>query len=145
MRPAFVVTALLIACFSVRGLDARAATDEFRIIVHPDNPVTAVGSDLLRSAYLKHSGAWPDGATVRPLDLGSRNGVRAAFAQRVLRKTPAQLRSYWNQRIFSGKGTPPPQVETPAEAIAFVLAQPGGVAYIPVGVDPGGAKIIELR
>ncbi|HUQ02082.1 MAG TPA: hypothetical protein VM261_06265 [Kofleriaceae bacterium] len=145
MRPAFFLTAFLVMCLAVRVFDARAATEEFRIIVHPDNPVTEVGAELLRSAYLKRSGAWPGGATVRPLDLGSRGGVRASFAQRVLRKTPAQLRSYWNQRIFSGKGTPPPQVDTAAEAIAFVLSQPGGVAYIPVGVDPGGAKIIELR
>jgi hypothetical protein len=63
----------------------------------------------------------------------------------VLRKTPAQLRSYWTQRIFSGTGVPPPEAETPTAALAFVLANPGAVAYVPSTLDTGRARVVKAR
>ena len=63
----------------------------------------------------------------------------------MLRKTPAQLKSYWNQQIFSGKGVPPPEADSTADVIAYVLANPGAVGYLPVDVDPGRAKVVEVK
>ena len=71
--------------------------------------------------------------------------MREAFTRDVLKKTPAQLKTYWSQQIFSGKGVPPPEASSIDEAIAYVLANPGAVGYIPDDVDPKGAKVIEVR
>ena len=57
----------------------------------------------------------------------------------------AQLKNYWTQRIFSGTGVPPPQAGSAAAAIAYVLANPGALAYLPADVDPNGAKVVQLR
>jgi hypothetical protein len=67
------------------------------------------------------------------------------FAEEILKKSVPQLRSYWVQRIFSGKGTPPPELESTAAVVTRVLADPGAVAYIPEETDPGAAKVVEVR
>jgi hypothetical protein len=40
---------------------------------------------------------------------------------------------------------PPPEAESPAGVIQYVLANKGAVGYIPAEVDPGKAKVIRVR
>jgi ABC-type phosphate transport system substrate-binding protein len=145
-RPTFTCLVLALAVISA-GLagTSTADTSDFQVIVHPDNPVTSVTRDFLRRAYLKKATDWGHGATIRPIDLPKGHPVRDRFTRSVLKKTPAQLRSYWNQQVFSGKGVPPPVADSTDAAIAYVLAHPGAVAYLPADVDPEGAKVIPLR
>jgi ABC-type phosphate transport system substrate-binding protein len=117
----------------------------FKLIVNPDNPYDSVDRDFVRDAYLKKATEWNDGAAIRPIDLAPRFPARDKFTEHVIRKTPAQLRTYWNQQIFSGKGVPPQEAETVPDAIGYVLANRGGIAYIPPDVDPGRAKVIRIR
>jgi len=130
------------------GLAAKSRASDsdnaFKIIVNPDNPITSIDRDFLRDAYLKKATDW-NGRTIRPVDLPSAFPARERFTLEVLRKTPTQLRTYWNQQIFSGKAVPPPEAESTADAIAYVLANPGGVAYLPASADAGRAKVVEVR
>jgi ABC-type phosphate transport system substrate-binding protein len=137
LRRTFIVTAIL-------GLTRMSTADEprFKVIVHPDNPSSVVGRDFLRDAYLKKATEW-HGTTIRPIDL--KHSVRAQFTSSVIRKSPSQLRTYWNQQVFSGKGVPPPEVDSPEDVIGYVLANPGAVGYVPVDVDPGKAKVVGIR
>jgi ABC-type phosphate transport system substrate-binding protein len=122
-----------------------AVADAFKVIVHPDTPVTALDRDFLRDAYLKKTTEWHDGKAVRPIDLSSKFPARDRFAQDVIRKTPSQLKSYWNQQIFSGKGVPPPEADTVADLINYVLANPGAIGYLPADVDSGRAKVVKVN
>jgi hypothetical protein len=62
-----------------------------------------------------------------------------------MRKTLTQLRSYWNQQIFSGKGVPPPELDSEAAVIRYVLSNRGAIGYLPPGVNPGAAKVVPMR
>ena len=118
---------------------------DYQVIVHPDNAVTDVARDVLREAYLKKAIEWPGGETIRPIDLTTRFTQRERFAHEVLRKTPAQLKSYWNQQIFSGKGVPPPEASSPGDVVNYVVAHRGAVGYIPARADPGHAKVVRIH
>jgi ABC-type phosphate transport system substrate-binding protein len=139
---ALAITALFVVAFATAP---RAADHTYKVIVHPDNPITDVQRDFLRNAYLKKARAWSDGATVRPIDMAPKAAVRDRFTRDVLKKSPAQLKNYWNQQIFSGKALPPPEAKTPEEVIAYVLANPGAVGYLPSDVDAGGAKVVGIK
>ncbi|MGE0551540.1 MAG: hypothetical protein AB7O24_17830 [Kofleriaceae bacterium] len=144
LRP---VIALLVFAALVTGLATSSRADEaasFKIIVHPDNPAEAVSRDFLRDAYLKKATEWR-GETVRPIDLANKFPVRERFNHQVLRKTRSQLKNYWTQQIFSGKGVPPPEVSSTADVVAYVLANRGAVGYLPVDADPGRARVIGIR
>lgn len=141
----------LLSCAVVLGLAAavgagsRAATDDYKVIVHPENPVSAIDRAFLREVYLRKATDWAGVGPVRPIDLAKRFSVRERFDHEVLKKTSAQLKIYWNQQIFSGKGVPPPEADSTAAAVAYVLANPGAIAYLPADADPGRTKVIRVR
>ncbi len=122
-----------------------ASATEFKVIVHPSNPATMVERTWLRDAFLKKVITWRHGPMIQPVEVAAPQKFRELFSKAVLQKTHAALRAYWVQRIFSGTGLPPHEVRSPTEAIAYVLQHPGAVAYLPMDVDPAGAKVIDLR
>jgi ABC-type phosphate transport system substrate-binding protein len=142
-----VVNAVAVLGLIALGLETSvtASDGRYQVIVHPRNPVTWIDERFLRNAYLKKEIEWGDGQAILPVDLVTRYSVRDQFTRHVLKKTAAQLKSYWSQRLFSGKGVPPPEADVSAEVIAYVLANPGAVGYLPADLDPGGAKVIEVR
>ena len=144
MRPrsTWLVTIVLVVCLSA----ATAAQDaRFTVIVHPKNPITSIDRELLRNVFLKKRVAWSGGETIRPIDLAPKFAVREQFVRSVLKKTPAQLKTYWNQQIFSGKGVPPPEASSPAEVVSYVIAHPGAIGYVPADVDLREAKVVEVK
>ncbi len=121
--------------------------DDYHVIVHPSNPLRALGlgRSFLRSVYLRKTTTWPNGETIRPVGLGKRFLARERFAREVLNKSPAQLRSYWNQQIFSGKGVPPPELDTEAAVIQYVTRNRGAVGFLPASADPGEAVVVTIK
>jgi hypothetical protein len=139
------VLALVLALTGSASVDAGADDTSFTVIVHPDNPISTIDRAFLRAAFLKKKKEWSDGTTIRTVDLRKTLPVRERFAREVLKKTLPQLKNYWNQQVFSGKGVPPPEVESVPAMINYVRTHRGAVGYLPAGVDPGGAKVVELR
>jgi hypothetical protein len=141
-------TILVVVVLGLLRLELAASSADsgrYKVIVHPSNPITWVDHGFLRNAYLKKEIEWADGRTILPVDLIARSAVRDQFTHEVLKKTAAQLRSYWSQRIFSGQGAPPPEADLSTGVITYVLANPGAVGYLPADVNPGAAKVIEVR
>ena len=122
-----------------------ASQEDFKVIVNPENPQSAVNRAFLRDAFLKKATNWPHGKAIRPIDLAGKLPIRELFTAEVLNKTASQLRSYWTQRIFTGLDVPPPEADSAQAAIRYVLKNPGAVAYLPANVDAGGAKVIRLE
>jgi ABC-type phosphate transport system substrate-binding protein len=141
--PHVVGTAL--AIWFALAVASAAASEDYKIIVNPDNPVAALDRQFLRDAFLRKTSDWNGGEAIRPIDLANRFPVRDRFAQDVLKKSPSQLKSYWNQQIFSGKGVPPPEADSTAAVVAYVLAHRGAVAYLPLEADAGAAKVVKVK
>ena len=144
-RPTTVLLVVLLAiCALVFSSPSNASNESYKVIVNPSNPVKVLDRDFLRDVYLKKAVDWNQGQSIRPIDLSTRFAAHDRFRDDVIRKTSSQLKSYWNQQIFSGKGVPPPEADSTADVIAYVLANPGAVGYLPPNVDPGGAKVIGV-
>lgn len=139
------LVAAVVVGVALPGAAPAADPPDFKIIVHPNNPVRSVDASFLRNAFLKKTTEWSSGKVIRPIDLGGASGARDRFVRGILKKTPSQLRNYWNQRIYSGKGVPPPEVDSTAAVISYVLANAGAVGYLPADAHPGEAKVVDLR
>ena len=142
--PSSLLLVVVVLLLGVAPRGSRANGDAFVVIVNPATEPTTIDRGFLRDAFLKKATSW-GGVTLRPIDLSSRHVARERFTRDVIKKTPAQLRSYWNQQIFSGKGVPPPEVESPAAVVRYVSATKGAVGYVPAGTDTNGAKVIGVR
>jgi hypothetical protein len=146
LRAAIVLLIVGLVLATPRGaLRAQPATTVWVVIVHPSNRETSVERSFLEDAFLKKTTRWPKGELMRPVDLRPDSPVRRRFSQEVLRRPVTAVRSYWQQIIFAGRDTPPPELDTDEDVIKFVLKNPGGVGYISTTTNPGGAKVLAVR
>lgn len=120
-------------------------TPAFLIIVHSTNPATTVDRRFLTEAFLKKKTRWPGGDVIRPVDQLAGAGVRSRFSAGVLERSVDAVRRYWLQRIFAGRDVPPPELESDADVVQYVLRQPGAVGYVSASAPIDGAKALRIE
>ncbi|MEO7034159.1 MAG: hypothetical protein ABI548_09725 [Polyangiaceae bacterium] len=131
----------LLACLVLSRGTARAApVPEFRVIVHPENPASELSRDFLAEAFLKRTTRWGNGEALRPVDQRSTSVARKKFSDSVLRRSVAAVKNYWQQRIFSGRDLPPPELESDEAVVAYVVNHRGAVGYV-----SGSAKLDKAK
>jgi hypothetical protein len=117
----------------------------FRVVVHPRNPTTAVERQFLANCFLKEVTRWGDGEALRPVDLKPGNSVRKRFSETVLKRSVTAVKSFWQQRIFSGRGVPPPELESDDAVVAYVKEHRGGVGYVSPAADVSMVKVLRIE
>jgi len=135
----------LIATIGVLSSPLAAQAQEFTVIVNASNPVSSMPRDEVAKLFLKKTVSWQSGKTVAPVELPPAAKAREAFARTVLNKSIPQVKSYWQQQIFSGRDVPPPEKQTENDVVAFVRSNPGAIGYVSRGVDIGrGVKALSV-
>ena len=99
------------------------------IIVHPSNDNQLSSNDISR-IFLGKKKSFPNGDQVIPMDLPEGNSVRSSFTSSVLKKNDQQIKSYWAQQLFTGKGTPPKTVANSTAVKELVAQNPALIGYI---------------
>lgn len=120
-------------------------TAAYLIVVHATNPEPSVSREFLADAFLKKTTRWQSGDPLRPVDQRPDARVRAAFTESVLRRSVSAVRSYWQQRIFSGRGVPPPEVDSDTAVLRYVQQNPGAVGYVSGQADTSEVKVVSVR
>jgi hypothetical protein len=124
---------------------ARASDPDFRVIVNPANGVTGVERDFAADIFLKKATRWPDNEVIKPVDQRSDTAVRRHFSESVLKRSVTAVRSYWQQRIFSGRDVPPPELDSDEAVVAYVSHYPGAVGYVSGGTKLTGVRELALH
>lgn len=132
----------LLVLFARPALGAPSTT--YKVVVHPSNPVTEVSRARLSQLFFKKSTQWDSGSTALPVDLNDGSPVRAAFCDEVLKRSLPAVHAFWQQRIFSGRDVPPPELASETDVLAFIRANPGAVGYVAVGTPTPGLKVITI-
>jgi hypothetical protein len=127
------------------GARNNEAPPDFRVVVHPTNPESFASRQVVSDVFLKKVSRWPNGEQIRPVDLTLGSPVRETFSQSVLRRSAAAVRSYWQQRIFTGRGVPPPEVSSDADVLRYVREHAGGIGYVSAAADSTTVKVLPLR
>lgn len=143
-RAIAVTLALVIPCAVVLAQAPAPAPAPYRMIVHPKNPVFSVDRSFLADAFLRKIARWRHGEAIRPVDLAD-SPPRRKFTEDVLRRSVAAVRSYWQQQIFSGRGIPPPELDSDEAVVKYVLHNEGALGYVSGSADIGGAKVLAVR
>jgi hypothetical protein len=79
-----------------------------------------VTTEELRAIYFQNGGRLAVGKIVVPVDQKEGSTARDEFYQRAFGRSKTQMKAYWAQRIFTGKGNPPRSVESAKEVINLV-------------------------
>jgi ABC-type phosphate transport system substrate-binding protein len=115
-----------------------------RVIVNPANRETSLSREHLSRLFLGKQTTWPSGAQVDPVDQRASNAARDKFVQWAHHRRAAALALYWQQQVFSGRGSPPPEKAGDAEVIAYVSQNPGAVGYVSAGAKLGNVKVLAV-
>jgi ABC-type phosphate transport system substrate-binding protein len=117
----------------------------FRVIVNAENKISSVPREFLANAFLRNVRDWADGERIQPVDLQPGSPTREEFSRRILLRSIAAIRSYWQQRIFSGRGVPPPELESDAAVVRYVVNNRGAVGYVSKSAELGAARVLAVH
>jgi ABC-type phosphate transport system substrate-binding protein len=115
----------------------------FRIIVQRENSINAVSREFLSDVFLAKATRWGDGEPTHVVDQRFDSPVRQRFSDAVLRRPVSAVRSYWQQLLFSGRGLPPPELESDDAVIRYVQSHRGAVGYVSPNAATNTVKVIS--
>ena len=140
-----LVMSWFVAEFALAAFSAAIAEPAaFRVIVNPANPMAKVDKQFVADAFLKKRTRWGDDRAIQPVDLGQKTSARGAFSHDILGRDVVSVRRYWAQRVFSGRGVPPPELANDSEVIKFVATHSGAIGYVAAGAALADVKVVEV-
>ncbi len=122
---------------------AAGVSAEVAVIVNPAN-ATALTPDDVQRLFLGKTKGFPGGGDAVAFNL-KEGGVRDAFNQGVLEKTESQVKAYWSQLVFTGKGTPPKEAADEDEMKKWVASNPAAIGYIDASKVDGSVKVVMTK
>jgi len=105
-------------------------TAEIAVVVNHGNPINILSEEEVKAIFLKKVTIFPDGGPATPVYQDEDAEIYRAFAEQVLDKDIAHLKSYWSGQIFSGKNTLPEVAKGDTAVKQRVSAVPEAVGYI---------------
>lgn len=130
LNPALVLASLLFC---------QVAYAELAIIVHPSNN-SNMSQDEISKVFLGKSKSFSNGETALPVN--QKGNPLDTFNTQVLKKSSSQIKAYWSKLIFTGKGTPPKDLDNDAEVKKMVANNPNVIGYIDASKVDGSVKVV---
>ena len=125
-------------------LAGTAWADDCKVIVNSGNATSTIDREKVTRLFLKKQTKWDSGEAVLPVDQVD-GASKDTFSRQMLDKSPAAVKSFWQQQIFSGRDVPPPQKQTDQEVIEFVKSRPGAVGYVSAQANTDGVKVLKVE
>lgn len=122
--PAVAWFSLLIAL-----LLAPVARAELVVVMRADAGVQQLSASDVSRIFLDKRMLLPNGERAIPVDQ-PKGAQRDTFYEKFTGKKRAMISAYWAQRLFTGSGTPPVQMESPEAVVTHVVSTPNAVGYI---------------
>jgi ABC-type phosphate transport system substrate-binding protein len=137
---------LLFFAFMLVWLECAAArADDVVAVVSARSPIAALNANQVADIFLGKTSRFPDGSVAVPIDLDEDSPAREKFYIQLTGKSPAQMKAHWSKIIFTGRGQPPRQVATDAEAKKAIAENPNAIGYIDASQVDASVKVLALR
>jgi ABC-type phosphate transport system substrate-binding protein len=134
---------LVAACAALTMLALPARADD-GVVVIAHAPLRGLDAEQLKRIYAGRV-VELDGQALHPVQLAGGQALRQRFHASVLRQSEDDYLAYWTVRRYIGKGTPPPELASGAEVLAFVQRTPGAIGYVDAGEIKPGVVVIFRR
>jgi ABC-type phosphate transport system substrate-binding protein len=132
--------ALTIVMFVLAAGAADAA--DLVVIVNPQSGVEKLSKDEVIDIFLGRYRKLPGGRVALPIDVAESGTERARFYQLLVKKSSAEMSSYWARLVFSGQTSPPFQVPDAKTAIELVQSSPNAIAYVDRSAVNSKVKVV---
>ncbi len=144
MKKLLVAFAVLLAAISWSMASTAQQNSGYVVIVHSTNSVASISKGQASQYLLKKKSSWPDGAAVLPVDQTGDSPVREALSRDLHGRSVASIKVFWQRQIFSGRNTPPPEVDDDSSMVDYVKSRPGAIGYVSASTTLSGVKRIAI-
>jgi len=124
----FIIT--ILSC-----LGSFQASAEIWIIVNKKNTSSAMDKAEVSALYLGRYQAFKDGSFALPFDLPADGDVRKEFYEKLTGKSVSFINAYWARILFTGRATPPRQLDNDQMVMDVVKKNPSAIGYVPAGTQ----------
>lgn len=135
---------IVFGMFVVLPVAPASTAEDFVVVVHPDTPITSIDQRELGKIFMKEKATWSDGQPILPVDLPSSSKTRKEFSRSVHGRSALAVKSYWQRLVFSGRGTPPPELKNEDAVLLYVGYKPGAIGYVSKGTELDGVRAIAI-
>lgn len=136
------IAALLLMGMS---LSSAALPADVVAVVSAKSGVVALNSGQVADIFLGRTSRFPDGTPAVPIDQNEDSPARERFYTQYTGKSQAQLKAHWSKIIFTGRGQPPRQVASSAEARKAIADNPSAIGYIESSAVDASVKVLTAR
>ena len=112
------------------------------VVVNPQSGVDKLSRDEIIDIFLGRYRKLPSGKMALPIDVSEANAERAMFYQLLVKKSSAEMSSYWARLVFSGQTSPPFQVPDTKTALELVQSSPNAIAYVDRSAVSASVKVV---
>jgi ABC-type phosphate transport system substrate-binding protein len=136
---------LLIFAALAPGVGRANDGDSIVVIVNPASGVDRLSREEVIDIFLGRFRKLPSGRAALPIDVETAD-ERARFYQLLVKKSPAEISSYWARLVFSGQTSPPFLVPDSKTAVELVRSNLNAIAYVDrASVDSRVKVVLEIR
>lgn len=140
------VPIILLAAACLSGHARASEPASIVVIVNAGSGIDHLTRDEVIDIFLGRYRKLPSGRAALPIDIAESSVERDRFYQLLVKKSPADMRSYWARLVFSGQTTPPFQVTDARTAVELVQSNPNAIAYVDrAAVNAGVQVVLELK
>src|SRR5262245_23125158 len=117
--------------------------DDVYIVVNSAVKTDSISKEELKSVFLLRTRTLRDGSVVEPV-LQKSGSAHDAFLKHYLERDSAEIRTYYQGLVFTGKAGMPRQVNSDAEVIAYVARTKGAIGYVSSESSTSGVKVLKV-
>jgi len=133
---------LAVLSFSVGSLlTMNQAIADVAIVVHPSN-TSDFNKSTIKKLFLGKSKSFSNGRVALLLSSSATAAATKEFNKKVIGKSNSQVNAYWSKMIFTGKGTPPQQLPSPAEIVSAISVNPDAIGYMDTSAVTSAVKVV---
>ncbi len=128
--------------FNVVVIGSVFATPDIAVIANKDIGIDSATKEQLMKLWLRKSKTLSGARGIIVADQTKDKATRSEFYEKVISKTPRQVKAYWAKIIFTGKGYPPREFSSDAAVLEWVASTPGAVGYVSKSVITNSVKVL---
>ncbi len=113
------------------------------VIINPSVSESALTMQDVGNIYLGKKTSWSDGNSIKFVVL--KGATHTAFLENCVGKTESQFETFWKKQVFTGKGTPPKELDSDQAMVEYVAQNPGTIGYVSAGTDVSKVKTVTIK
>lgn len=137
MLKSLIISAIIFISWNVCAAD-------ILIIANKDVGPSSLTKQTVKDIFLGTRSKWEDKKPIQFV-LNGKKSVFKEFAKMYLDKTPSQLKDYWRNMVFTGKGERPKEIDSAKKLLMYVRNTEGAISFVDHKTSAADVKILKIE